>query len=233
MGMAALLCVREDRERADRLMELLRDKGIDLDSSASAFERPADYEASVALFSPHAVKSALLVWAAQQALDARRLVPVYLSLTAIPKAFALTPIHDRHEWAGEPDHPAVTAIERHILRLQRSRSEHENLANLGRARPGLRLQQEAGPMLVEAMPPEHAIEAPRPMFVRAPARTLSEFETPAALAEEALAPHWDAPPMAQQPAREAEVEAASISAAARRRRLIMRERMLGGRPGEF
>lgn len=234
MGMAALLCVREDRERADRLMEILREKGVDLDSSASAFERPADYEASVALFSPHAVKSALLVWAAQQALDARRLVPVYLSLTAIPKAFALTPIHDLHEWAGQPDHPAVTAIERHILRLQRSRSEHENLANLGRARTGVRLQQDAGPMLVEAMPPEQPIEAPRQMFVRAPARTLSEFETPAAsISEEAMLSRWAAPEAPRQPTPEEAYEAASISAAARRRRLIMRERMLGDRPGEF
>ncbi|MBY0447824.1 MAG: hypothetical protein K2P95_03960, partial [Hyphomonadaceae bacterium] len=124
--------------------------------------------------------------------------------------------------------------ERHILRLQRSRSEHENLANLGRARTGVRLQQDAGPMLVEAMPPEHPIEPPRQMFVRAPARTLSEFETPAAsISEEAMLSRWAAPDTPRQPTPEEAYEAASISAAARRRRLIMRERMQGDRPGEF
>jgi hypothetical protein len=236
--MAALLSVREDRERADRLMEILRKQGVELDSSASAFERPGDYEACVALFSPHAVKSSLLLWAAQQALDARRLVPVYLSLTAIPKAFALTPIHDLHEWAGEADHSAVIAIQRHVLRLHRTRNEHDSLANLGRGRAGaagVRLTPEAGPLLVEGMPPELPSAASVLRAPQAAVRALSEFETPAARAAEPLLQAWrgpDRPPEAGAMGADDEADQASVSAAARRRRLIQRERMLNGLAGD-
>lgn len=157
--MAALLCVREDRQRADLLAAILRARGFELDTSASAFERPGDYEASIALFSPAAVKSSLLLWAAKQAQDTRRLVPIFVSLTALPRAFSLTAIHDLTEWSGEEDHAGVVAVQRHLLRLQRARNDQESLAQLGRGKAA-----ETAPLPVPAQPaPVVAVPAAPPV----------------------------------------------------------------------
>lgn len=151
MAVAALFSVREDRLHADRLAAVLEQRGLALDRSASALEQPAEYAAAIALFSPAAVRSSLLLWAAKQALEAHRLIPVFVSLCALPRAFAKTPIHDLTEWSGEDDHMAIAAIERHLVRLVRARTDGAALAQLGRGR-----QNEAEPMT----PPEPAPSLP-------------------------------------------------------------------------
>lgn len=245
--MAALLCVREDRLRAAQLAALLSARGFELDSSATAFERPSDYEASIALFSPGAVKSSLLLWAAKQAQDARRLVPIFVSLTALPRAFSLSAIHDLTEWNGEEDHQGLLAVQRHLLRLQRARSDHEALAQLGRGRPG---------EPAEAATPARAPVAPAPQFAPAVVKTgvtAATLESAANRRADRIAPQRPvatsslgqkpgslfsasrsaaAPALRLEPehAMDADTAAPNVSAAARRRRLILRERMLSGLP---
>lgn len=239
MGMAAILCVREDREQAERLLSLLRRVGFSFDGCATAYERPAEYEAAVALFSPAAVKSSLLLWASKQALDSHRLVPVYLVLTALPRAFEGTPIHDLTDWHGEEEeHPGVLAVQRHLQRLGRVRSDEAALAQVGRgarsepaaSRPAASLPpadaaRPAPPQVAAAQPTQSpAPAAARPRFVFRENLDFSEAreatrrfrDTVADGAGQALEPNAHAAP--------------TVSAAARRRRLILRERLQSGLP---
>lgn len=132
MRVAALLTVREDRKPAEQLTALLEDQGLSVDRSATALESPADFEAAIVLFSPAAVRSSLLLWAAKQALDCHKLVPVFVSLAALPRAFSRMPIHDLSEWSGDHDHTAISAIKRHLARLSRVRSDGAALGQVGR-----------------------------------------------------------------------------------------------------
>jgi len=276
--MAALLCVREDRQRADQLAAILKARGFELDSSASAFERPTDYEASVALFSPAAVKSSLLLWAAKQAQDARRLVPIFVSLTALPRAFSLTAIHDLTEWSGEEEHQGVAAVQRHLLRLQRARSDQEALANLGRGKAAEPLPEATAAQRPRQVPertpeplpdrrfdrpPERVVEPVSQRAAPEPAAPPASARPPAPAAETSQPRRFErfaqrpmmatpaprpgsmfgsmrgagaAPALRIEPEQEpldangAPIQAPSVSAAARRRRLILRERMLSGLP---
>lgn len=132
MRVAALLTVRDDRKTADQLSALLESQGLAVDRSATALESPADFEAAIVLFSPAAVRSSLLLWAAKQALDCHKLVPIFTSLAALPRAFSRMPIHDLSEWAGNPDHSTITAIQRHLTRLSRVRRDGMALGEVGR-----------------------------------------------------------------------------------------------------
>ncbi len=164
MRVAALLTVREDRKAADQLTSLLEGQGLTVDRSATALESPADFEAAIVLFSPAAVRSSLLLWAAKQALDCHKLVPVFTSLAALPRAFSRMPIHDLSEWAGDHDHSAITAIQRHLARLSRVRSDGAALGQVGRG--GRALSQEPQVPILAAPEDEEPdlLQAPQTCF---------------------------------------------------------------------
>lgn len=164
MRVAALLTVREDRKPADQLTALLESQGLTVDRSATALESPADFEAAIVLFSPAAVRSSLLLWAAKQALDCHKLVPVFVSLAALPRAFSRMPIHDLSEWSGDQEHTAITAIQRHLTRLSRVRSDGAALGQIGRMGRALDNEPQV-PILAqpEFEEPDFA-EAPVPCF---------------------------------------------------------------------
>lgn len=206
MRAAALLTVREDRKAADQLTSLLEGQGLIIDRSATALESPADFEAAIVLFSPAAVRSSLLLWAAKQALDCHKLIPVFTSLAALPRAFSRMPIHDLSEWAGDDDHSAITAIRRHLARLSRVRSDGAALEQVGRAGRAF------------------ANEPPAPILAP-PTFNEPEPPHPRELMHEADLPHYQ--PEACLSSEQGAFRVSSDAASRRRRMILLSRRQMG------
>lgn len=135
MDDAALVFVREDGAAAERLAVALERAGVTVCRSASVFEDPQGYGAVVALFSPAAVRSRLVMDAALRAREEGRLVAVFIGLCPLPQAFSGIAMHDLSSWGGNADDAVVTAVAQQIRRARAVRSTKATLERgLGGAR---------------------------------------------------------------------------------------------------
>ena len=122
MAEASLLFVREDRAVAEKLARILEAEGVSICASASAYESPHSYDATIALFSSAAVRSRLLMEMALEAEAAGKLVPVFVGFCHLQAPLNRLMLHDLCEWDGEAEAVALQAIRAHVMRIARARA---------------------------------------------------------------------------------------------------------------
>lgn len=148
---AALVFVREDSNAAERLAGALERAGVSVCRSASVFEDPDAYGAVVALFSPAAVRSRLVMDAAARAREEGRLVAVFVGLCPLPPVFSGIAMFDLSSWGGQADDAAVTAVAAQIRRAKQVRAAKAGLErNLGS-------RGQTPPLAKDAYPQESAL----------------------------------------------------------------------------
>jgi hypothetical protein len=136
MDDAALVFVREDSAAAERLAGALERAQVSVCRSASVFETQDDYGAVVALFSPAAVRSRLVMEAAARAREEGRLVPVFVGLCPLPAAFHGIAMYDLSAWGGDANDAVVSAVAQQIRRTKQVRTTRAGLTKgMGAARP--------------------------------------------------------------------------------------------------